>query len=223
MTDTKQKEINLNLTIFKTDQSDIECNDNNDDPIKCCSALKRLVTGLKYYSLLNVITNQDHKQIFINFIKSVYTKFLDDYNHFLEKHDEQLEKINESLIQDVSFGDCNISKCKFATRHHKERGGNDNNNKFDGQFEFYKTTMDSLHFYLLHLFHVGLRAMKNKVDEKEQQEEEIKQEEDEIESFDNEFSRIVKAIKDGRDISDSFNRFKSNDKFNISVAAQSGS
>ena len=220
MADKKQQDIDL--TIFKSQKSDIECDENNENPTQSCSAIKRLIIGLKYYSLLNVITNEDHKQIFISFIKSVYTKFLDDYNHLIGRHDKQLEKINKSLIQDASFGDCKISKCQFATRHHKERqNNNDDNNNFDGQFEFYKTTMDSLHFYLLHLFHVGLRAIKNKINE-EQQEEEVKQEGDQVESLDKEFSRIVKAITDRRHISDSFDRFKSDGKFNISVAAESG-
>ena len=183
--------------------------------------------ALKYYSLLNVNTNNNDKSIFMDFIKSIYTNFLDDYNHLLYTHDEQLQIINQSLIKDSSFGDCNISKCNFASRHHKKRTNNnhdtnDNDNIFDGQFEFYKTTMDSLHFYLLHLFHVGLRTMENTANQEIQEEEEIKQEEEENKNFDKEFSQIVKAVNDRRHISDSFDRFKSNDKFNISAAKQTG-
>ena len=223
MADKKQEEIDL--TIFKTEKSDIECNENKDNPIKSCLALKRLITALKYYSLLNVISNNNDKQIFLNFIKCIYKSFLDDYNHLIRKHDKQLQQINQLLIKHKLFASCNILKCQFTARHHKERDDDGNKNAFDAQFEFFKKTMDSLHFYLLHLFHVGLRAMKNNENGKEEEEEEIKKEEDDDDSisnnYDKEFSRIVKKVNDGRNISDSFNRFKSNHKFDISDTSTS--
>ena len=119
----------------KQKKSDIECDEHNDNSLETCSALKWLIHGLKYYSLLNVTTDDRHKQIFINFVKCIYKKFLDDYNHFIQKHDKHLEHVNKSLIKDTSFGDCNVSKCKFATRHHEDRKNDsdtNDNNAFNG-------------------------------------------------------------------------------------------
>ena len=72
----------------------------------------------------------------------------------------------------------------------------------DQSLEFYKSTMDSLHLYLYHLFDVGLRVRSND-DQKDQSGSEI--------------SPVNEAVKKGKEISKSFARFKSNSKFNITT------
>ena len=216
----------IDLSIFKMDKSEIECKISNDNPIKSCHAIRRLIAALKYYSLLNIIQNKQNQNIFQHFISSIYTQFLNDYHHLLREHNSNLHQIHKTMKINGLFGDCDISKCKFTKRHQTQRRViNDNENTMDPNLNFYKTTFDSLHFYLLHLFDVGLRTFRNEIkkNNEKEEEEEIKGDEDEVDDkcFDIEFAEIVKAINNRRDISDSFDRFKSNNKFNICVVTES--
>ena len=79
--------------------------------------------------------------------------------------------------------------------------------------------MDSLHFYLYHLFDTGLRVHKTQI-EADDQDEKIENEDDI--DFDVEFSRTVKAINALRSICDSFQRFQSTQKFSINTNKNEG-
>ena len=77
--------------------------------------------------------------------------------------------------------------------------------------------MDSLHFYLFHLYQCGLRVIQSEEKEKEDEEKGDK------EYFDAAFSRIVKAINERKHITANFNRFENNNKYNLNVQQQTGS
>eukprot|EP01084_Bolivina_argentea_P305058 526946_1 len=74
---------------------------------------------------------------------------------------------------------------------------------------FYKQTMDSLHFYLFHCYAVGIRTKK----QDEKQEEEKKDDQ----YFDAAFARVNKILSEKAHITKQFDRFstKKNTKFNI--------
>eukprot|EP01084_Bolivina_argentea_P090682 163351_1 len=73
--------------------------------------------------------------------------------------------------------------------------------------------MDSLHFYVFHLFDCGLRTIiGNDIDEDN---DEIKQ--DKQEYFDVVFARVTKMINDRKYITSSFARFRNNNKFNMAI------
>eukprot|EP01084_Bolivina_argentea_P305057 526945_1 len=74
---------------------------------------------------------------------------------------------------------------------------------------FYKQTMDSLHFYLFHCYAVGIRTKKQ--DEKQEEEKEDDQ------YFDAPFARVNKILSEKAHITKQFDRFstKKNTKFNI--------
>eukprot|EP01084_Bolivina_argentea_P279992 478746_1 len=112
--------ISFDLTVFEA-QGNYKCEktENTFDIIKKCTPLQRLVSGLKYYSLLNISTNTIHQDIFANFIDEIYCELIDDYNHLDDIHNDQLEQIHQMLIQSKTFTKCQINKCAFTARHHQ--------------------------------------------------------------------------------------------------------
>ena len=204
------------LTIFKTDNYKMnKCNNNQTNIIDGCLSLKRLKYALLYYHKFDLINNNNDTHVFANFIIDIYnTNLINDYIHLVDNHSNQIQEINEQLLESFK---CDIKTCKYTTRHHNNNNNeNDKKNKNDKLLNFYVTTLDSLHFYLLHLFESGLRVKRGENKEKEEEEEE--QGEEDI--FDFEFSRIYKEISKRRSTRKSFDRFKSNSKFTISTSKQ---
>eukprot|EP01084_Bolivina_argentea_P242283 406498_1 len=190
--------IEIDLNIFKDDTVGYdECGTSG------CVAFKRLISALLYYSKLNVILNTNHADIFIHFMTEIYHSFLDDYSHFVTRHQHQLEVIHRSLVENKRFGHCDIMKCQFTVKHY-----GDNKVKIkDPIFAFYRKTMDSLHFYLFHLYDCGLRIATS----------DIKTEENANESYDQKFSRICGIISQRKKIFSSFDRITKNTKFTMEV------
>eukprot|EP01084_Bolivina_argentea_P295965 509665_1 len=210
---------NFDLNVFKKVDEDDECEqDSNDNTIQNCSSLNRLCSGLKYYSLLDIINNIDHMNIFNNFIHDVYkTTLLDDFTHLVQKHGNHIQKINDELINTNKFKQCNINKCSFSTRHYRMETNTNNNNVFDPILKFYKDVMDSLHFYMFHLYDCGLRVTKSEGDEDNKDENKTNDE-----YFDAGLSRLTRIIKEAEINTAAFDRFKVADKFNIKVNEQDG-
>ncbi len=210
---------NCDLTVFKNIDEDDECEqDSNDNIIQNCSSLNRLCSGLKYYSLLDIINNIDHINVFNNFIHDVYgTTLLDDFTHLVQKHGNHTQKINDELINTNIFKQCDINKCSFSTRHHTmESNTSNNNDAFDPVLKFYKGVMDSIHFYMFHLYDCGLRVSKIE-DANEDTKDENKTNN---EYFDAGLSRLTRIIKEAEMNTAAFDRFKASDKFNIKVNEQ---
>eukprot|EP01084_Bolivina_argentea_P211250 359366_1 len=154
--------ITFNENVFaKNIDYNIECEAKNVDNtsfLTCCS-LKRIIEALTYYDQLNVEENTKHRGLFNVFI-SMYSQLIDDYIHIHNYHSNQLERINRQLTV------CDFSSCKYTSRHHEK---SPIANELDSTILFYAQTMDSIHFYLHHCFHVGLRV---KTDEKVEQQDE---------------------------------------------------
>ncbi len=177
-----------------------------DNPIEACKPVKRLISSLKYYEMLDIINNKDHQNIFTAFIKDIYKIFLDDYNHLVYEHND-LEDINKAITSKKEFSTCNILKCKYTGRHNSD----DEKQIEDGITHFYKTIFDSLHFYLIHLYECGLRIPTSTTNDDNM---DNKNDDDNNIYFDNAFSRVTRLINERQHIISSFNRFKSN-KFSI--------
>ena len=167
----------FDLSIFKENKYSHQCvNIESDNLIENCSALKRLTMGLKYYSLLNLNDEENKKNtnttlsesIFATFVHEVYHNFIDDYNHLDDIHHNQLNKIQEILITSQLFKPCNIESCKYTARHHDIECEEEENEiharrrRRDPDLAMFMEQMDALHFYLFHLFHVGLMIMKQR-------------------------------------------------------------
>ena len=148
-------------------------------------------------------------------MSTVYTNFLDDYIHFITVHSSQLQQIYDVLEKECTFNNCDFESCKCISRHYQREYQQENHIRNDNPLlNFYVSNMDSLHFYLIHLYDCGLRVRRDKYT---QNTEEKKEDNNTYtdDTFDAEFARICKAINQRRSITSSFDRFKSTNKFNI--------
>eukprot|EP01084_Bolivina_argentea_P217609 369437_1 len=137
----------------------IKCNPCHTDKIlDNCTALTRLVIGLQYYSSLQIESNKKHRDMFAKYMNDKYYEFLDDFAHLMKEHHHQLQKINNFLIKSnkYSFNACNLEGCDFTARHYSTRDFSKNveeeKKENDPKSNFYAVTMDSLHYWLFHLF-----------------------------------------------------------------------
>ena len=138
---------------------------------------------------------------------TIYTNFLNDYIHSVDEHSRQIEEIHESLQSDDTFPNCNISSCKYTSRHYRRDSHQTNNIPIDNALlDFYISNIDSVHFYLLHLYDSGLRIKSDKNKQNREQKDDQTYTDN---TFDAEFARICKSINQRRSITSSFNRFKS--------------
>lgn len=184
------------------------------NPIIHCDPVKRLLLLLEMHSHLDIIGNQKHQNQFMAHMNGVYSEFLDDYIHLISEHEHHLELINSSLEA------CDITKCVYTSRRHRqlqikqdhmnpyldlnlmddiEDFAPDKNQAFereDNSLKFYVSTIDSLHFYLHHLFDINLRT-RNALKKSS-------------------LSEI--PITTNRQIANSFRRFRSQSKFNFTLA-----
>eukprot|EP01084_Bolivina_argentea_P054605 100134_1 len=201
--------VEFDLNVFKYDESLNKCDgDNSLESMNQCVSLNRLLCALKYYTLLDIIKNIQHRDIFSHFITDIYDSFLNDYIHLINHHTNHLYELNKSLTEN-KFTLCNIKKCQFTARHHTQI-----KNALPPALNFFKQTMDSLHFYLFHLFECGLREKKLDLNNDDINSEERKDDD----YFDAEFSRLHKSMNERKHITASFSRFKTNHKFTIKTS-----
>eukprot|EP01084_Bolivina_argentea_P245450 410953_1 len=192
----------FDLNIFRADDlNDLECTCNGKDYTQCQS-MERLLAGLKYYSMLKITSNENDKELWNQFINEIYYNLIDDYIHFNNNHSHEIENINTQITNKKSvFDPCDISQCAFTSRHHNQISQTDKNILTPTE-HFWKRTMDSLHFYLFHCFHVGIRLKK---EEKIQATDANEEKKDEY--FDSAFSRVNKMILERQHITKEFDRF----------------
>ncbi len=157
-----------------------------------CQSVDRVIAGLVYYQTLNNTKNENSNGqiIFTQFLLDIYKNYLNDINHIIIIHDKDLEIINQLLLKQSHIISCNVDKCLLSDRHCKINDGkngnvNINEAKIDPLTQFHQETWDNVHFYLTHLFDLGLRQ-KTQLEEEEEYVEE-KKEDDEWGCFDKQF------------------------------------
>ena len=67
----------FDLSVFKN--SDI--NKSRCKKIAQCPSIERLAAALKYYEMLKIMENEEHREFFTMFMNDVYHQLLDDNNH----------------------------------------------------------------------------------------------------------------------------------------------
>eukprot|EP01084_Bolivina_argentea_P087241 157586_1 len=158
------------MEVFDTKNKLSKCN-KSAPFITNCDHLNRLVESLKFYTSLDIENNELDSDKLVDFIENIYNDkennkqiFLNDYIHLVIDHGKDLEYIYDEVIKRNDFPKCLLKNCKLTCRHHKGREINnkinDNSNDDDeinNDIEnrslcgFYMDTMDSLHYYILHL------------------------------------------------------------------------
>eukprot|EP01083_Nonionella_stella_P129281 392205_1 len=122
------------------------CDQDGDDPIEGCAKLKRLIALLTRYSQLDIEKNTDDKEAFIALFGGDYTQCLDDYAHLVNEH-HNLEAINKTVKANELFANCDVTKCRFTSRH-QTRETTNTKVITDHRVNFYSQLLDSFHFYL---------------------------------------------------------------------------
>ena len=134
------------LTIFHDASFQEDCKDN-------CPSKTRIRFCLDYYQRLDTA---NARELFIEFCDAVYSAalLLDDYVHVITKHGDVASLT--AMAAQLTCPCSSPSDCAWTDRHFRGRGRS--KHKQGAQpLNFYVETMDTLHFNLFHLEHVGLR------------------------------------------------------------------
>ena len=120
------------------------------------------------------------------------------------------------------FSKCNLKDCDYANRHFRVKDNDKSTSTpttlddLDPKVAVFSDIMDSLHYYLFHLFDTGFRSTPRVPEANTAQE---KQGSKYKESYDPELARIRKMISSKRGATDRFNRISSS-KFIIEASSQ---
>ena len=162
--------------------------------LSSCDHLRRILHSQKYYTMLKVQDNRDNADIFMSFCDYAYPQFLNDYQHVISTHEPHLEAINNEVISAKHIGHCNPSQCHLFRRYHadllrQQPSSTNANNTDDTKFIFYCDLYDSIHNWLFHLYHTGMRCKHSLINGNDE----------EIQNQDQSFGRIVDEIRNKRE------------------------
>ena len=158
----------VDLSVFKdtaADSGKCKVRKGNENIINDCLCIKRVVSCLRYYQDLNANFSEFGASKFCEFLSVEYGHYLDDMIHLTVEHNKDLEDINKALLKEEGFKHCDVNKCCLTDRHcdpaDNALDSIANHTKMrDPKFLFFAETLDAIHFYLLHLFEMGLRLKK---------------------------------------------------------------
>ena len=155
----------INHFIFNETKS--HCNPHSDDiPItKYCSHSLRICAAMRYFHVLRTSTTlneEEKRELFVQFNQNIYRSLLDDTIHFVKKHENDIERIHREWTEIYGLPKCSVTECVQTARHYergtRERKRECNNKKEDAVYNVYENEMDRIHFYIFHLFDVGMRV-----------------------------------------------------------------
>ena len=199
---------NLDLSIF---------NEPDDDD----NWMKRLAVCVKYHQLLRINTDDENaRAILREFVDATYTRslLLKDYIARFSKHSDAESR--DALCAHLSALKCEcsgVADCAGTTRHFRGRTES-NEEKEGGEQGLFLDLIDTVHFNVFHLQHVGLRVPAQEPtddaddDEKEQDADDL---------VDTEMRRIAAHIHRLRELS-AFERIDNtkNSKFTIKASEE---
>ena len=216
---TNKNNPDLDLTIFKDidPSSTSTTTKTNCNSYLGCSAIQRLILSLSYFTKLNIFNNINNRDIFSDFMYSVYSQQIhNDIFHLIKHHQGNLEDIYQNLlISKYNFTPCNLESCKNSNRHYRVNNTDEKSNisnKDNKYLPLYIETMDSLHFLLFHLYDSSLRISNSY---KQSALSEDNSDHFKNEYYDRDFSRILQSMQKTRKSTNRFSRLTTS-KFNIS-------
>eukprot|EP01084_Bolivina_argentea_P236257 397297_1 len=161
--DNENEIIDFDCSVFESNDANIKCKSIEDG----CKSTERMIYAMKYYSLLNIINNNNHKEQFKKFVNEKYKLLLEDYIHITDKHNNDLDNIYKLMIEKYNFNKCNINNCVLIFRHNRNRNYNKNETKSDTFSDenelFYIDLLDTIHTYFIHLEDIGMRIKRNEI------------------------------------------------------------
>eukprot|EP01084_Bolivina_argentea_P074984 135993_1 len=189
-----------------------------DSTVQNCQCILRIIKSIEYYHTLNITNNQKHQNKLVKFCKETYKCLLDDYIHLITKHNNDLDQIFTIMTSEFNINFCNLFSCTSTINHHRNRtkyGKNSHQITGNKDFIFYRDIMDNIHYYLYHLYDVGLRIKLENNDHENTENKQL--------DFDIEFSQISQTSRQIRNklkkISKcNFNRYENTNKYTLSVS-----
>eukprot|EP01084_Bolivina_argentea_P258096 434983_1 len=196
-----------------------------------CHQIKRLLKALNKFGPLELDDNKQHQNIIVKYFNTKYKQFVDDFNHLVNAHHQDFDSIASSLSEshEYSFTKCDILNCALTMRHHDVKKKDEFEKarmmqSHDEQLIFYRGLLDNLHFYLVHLYEVGLRIPSITIDESEYNYSTDSKNEHDVDCYDKKFSRSVKiceTLKKTEAVSRYVNSRRNNkSKFNMKTTAR---
>ena len=181
--------------------------------------IKRILTLLKYYSMLKPTSDREGQRIFVNFINTVYntSELIMDHFHLYKKHDHQIQDITNLALTDYKIPPCDIRTCPHSSRLYRT---NDASTDFiifdkDDKESLLPVTMDiidGIHHYIFHVTECGLR-----ITEDDESIDNIDCKEETNEYYDPTYARIREKVKKSRIHTKGLDRINNSHKFNIIV------
>ena len=129
---------------------------------------------------------------------------MDDIIHLHKKHEFDLEKIHDLLLQNDKYERCDINNCLITDRHCDINDGKNGNievyneNNMDPLHVFHSQIWDSTHFYIAHLFELGIRERAGDKNGDSKDNEDECDEKDEWNITDHEMNRRWRRIQNKR-------------------------
>ena len=205
----------IDLSVFNQQQQQ-EAACNND--FKSCECIKRVLTALQHYSLLDLHSNKDHQIIFNNFLNTVYSPsdLIMDFFHFKNIHDQEIQQIMVYALDYFKFPLCDVESCLFSSRLYRVNEAAAILNIFDSDDKTSSlpvviSLLDSIHHYIFHLSVCGLRDFQDK-------DSDNKANEDQGDEYhDAEFAVMNKRILSTRPKTQKFSRLSAVKKFSINI------
>ena len=168
-----------------------------------CGRLKRIAVILKYNQLLREGSTKGDmakaRQILLEFIDATYSRslLLEDYIDFFSLHsDEASVGALCAQLRALQCGCWSVAECKATQRHFADR--TQTLRKELEQRNLFLELIDTLHFNVFHLTHVGLRVPALQT----QNQQELKTD-DNDEEVDEEIGDAEQAVDDADDIDES--------------------
>ena len=106
--------VSTNLSVFNQQKLP----QDNCQVFTSCICIKRILTLLKYYSLLQINSNRDHQIVFNDFIHKIYniSELIMDQYHLQKKHNHQIYEIMHHASKQYGFPSCDMKTCAHSSR-----------------------------------------------------------------------------------------------------------
>ena len=213
---TPNNPISIDLSVFDNQESASSCNKD----FKSCKSIKKLFACLQYFSNLQLQTNDDHVNIFCQFMDSNYSaqSIIMDYFHLQKKHGDAIYEIMQFAKEVYKFPSCDIDVCAHSSRLYRvnEQDIQKILNEADNPLLYVVSDiLAGVHFYLYHLFETGCRS--HITDDESKEEEEEEEEETADKYYDRQFAKMARQIRSTKGRTERFDRISDGNKFSLNV------
>ena len=188
---------------------------------KSCACIKRLLTVVKYHSLLQIHSHRVHQSVFNDFIYLKYnlSQLVMDQYHLQKKHDQEVHQIMQFAANEYKFAPCNINTCLSSSRLYRVHDEASKLKIFDKEDEesilpVYIDIIDGIHHFIFHVFQCGLRDIG---DTKSDQDSDKHYKGKGDEYYDETFAKMSARIRAKRTNTQRFDRMNGANRFNINL------